>query len=825
MTALYSPSPYSRVALGTRIGLDQAKLRQHILDKLIYSTGKDPAHATEHDWFFATALTLRDFIVEDWMASTRRTEAARAKRVYYLSIEFLIGRLFYDCLTNLGLVEPIRQALGSFGVDLERVRAQEPDAALGNGGLGRLAACFLDSMASIALPAYGYGIRYDLGLFKQVFWDGWQHEAPEHWLTKGNPWEFERLEVSYLVSFGGSVEYLGGDSEVPRAIWHADETVQAVAYDTPIIGWRRVHTNTLRLWAARACDPFELGTFNSGDHVGALTEKARVEAISRILYPSDETVLGQELRLRQEYFFTSATLQDVLRRHLAAHPDLSDLADFAAIHMNDTHPSIAVVELLRLLFDIHGLSFADSWKITTETLNYTNHTLLPEALETWSLELMNRLLPRHMQLIFLINHLHLKRLPKNSDLATLASVSMIDEAHGRRVKMAHLAFIGSKWVNGVSALHTNLMRQTIFHDLDQLYPGRIVNQTNGITFRRWLHYANPGLTGLLKDVIGPGFLDEPIKLRELESFVDDESLHRRLVPVRQQNKLALARIIRERLGVWVNPYAMFDVQIKRIHEYKRQLLNIFETIALYLAISADPSSSFAPRVKIFAGKAAPSYARAKLIIKLANDVGRVINSDPNMQDRLKLVFLPNYNVTLAETLVSAADLSEQISTAGFEASGTGNMKLALNGALTIGTFDGANIEISENVGLENIFIFGLRADEVASLRKKGFRGADAVAASPRLGEVIECIRSGRFSPDDKNRFKPLLDAVLGFDQFMLAADFEAYWEAQRQIDRLWQDPAGWRRQSLLTTARMGSFSSDRTIRNYASEIWNAKTFA
>ena len=813
-------------AKGRMAPTDSEELREAILAKLIYAVGKDTKTASSRDWFVALALAVRDRIVDRWMSATRRSHQAGGKQVYYLSVEFLIGRLLMDGLNNLGLTEPAREALAALGVDLAEIRQEEPDAALGNGGLGRLAACFMDSMASVGLPAYGYGIRYEHGLFRQMISDGWQHEAPEDWLAHGNPWEFERPEVVYPVQFGGFIEQVGGESEsMPlKNVWHPRESVLAVAYDTPIIGWQGKHANTLRLWSARAVDPIELTAFNRGDHVGSFTARAHAESISRVLYPSDETPSGQSLRLRQEYFFTSASLQDLIRRHLSMNKSLKNLADCAAIHMNDTHPAIAVAELMRLLIDEHDMPWNEAWTITQSTLNYTNHTLLPEALEAWPLGLMNDLLPRHMQIIFLINHKHLKRVPETMrSEAQLASVSLIEEGDQKRVRMGHLAFIGSRRVNGVSALHTDLMKKTIFSDLAAIYPGRIVNKTNGITFRRWLMEANPELTSLLVETLSPKVLDDPNQLKGLEAYADDGAFNDKMKRVRRRKKEALATVIEDRLGVSVSPDALFDVQIKRIHEYKRQLLNILATAAIYREMKLNPLMPYVPRVKIFAGKAAASYAKAKLIIKLANDVAQIVNNDPDIGDKLKVAFLPNYNVSLAEVIIPAADLSEQISTAGMEASGTGNMKMALNGALTIGTMDGANIEISEAVGLDNIFIFGMTTEEVQARREQGFRGRDALINSYRLKDVLDAIYDGQFSPDDRSRYHSLVDAVLGYDTFMVAADFEFYWKRQRDVDTMWSDPKAWARARTKNIASMGWFSSDRTIREYADEIWRAPT--
>ncbi|MFL1874311.1 glycogen/starch/alpha-glucan phosphorylase [Hansschlegelia beijingensis] len=802
---------------------DATKLRQEILAELTYSVGRSPETASTRDWFVATALAVRDRIVDRWLLEHAPDHARPRKRVYYLSLEFLIGRLLFDALHNLGLTEAAREALAGLGVDLDRVREAEPDAALGNGGLGRLAACFMDSMASVGVPAFGYGIRYDHGLFRQGMRDGWQQEYPEDWLSFGNPWEFAHPEIDYAIGFGGYVEQISGGGRA-KHVWRPAEKVDAVAFDIPVVGWRGKHVNTLRLWSARAPDPLSLAAFNRGDYVGALADRVRVESISKVLYPSDETSAGQELRLRQEYFFASASLQDLVRRHLEEHGDLGSLPDHVAIQLNDTHPAIAIPELMRILVDLHDVPWAEAWLITVGTFSYTNHTLLPEALESWPLPLMERLLPRHMQIIYMINALELEtaRGKRPGDDALLSAVSLIDENGGRRVRMGVLAFIGSHKVNGVSALHTELMKQTVFRDLHALHPDRIVNKTNGITFRRWLAQANPRLTRILIEAVGPELLDDPERLQLLLPMADDTGLHDALLNARRENKVALAKIIAERNDVWVDPDALFDVQIKRIHEYKRQLLNILETVAIYNAIRAQPMRAWMPRVKIFAGKAAASYHQAKLIIKLANDVARIVNSDPTVRGLLKVAFLPNYNVSLAEAIIPAADLSEQISTAGTEASGTGNMKLALNGALTIGTLDGANVEIRERVGDDNIFIFGLTAQEVQARKQRGFNAHAAVEASPTLREVLDSIRNGVFSPDDPSRYRGLIDGLLDNDVFLVTADFDAYFDAQRRVYRLWRDRSAWMSASVKNTAQVGWFSSDRTILEYAKEIWNVQ---
>jgi starch phosphorylase len=806
--------------------LDIEAFKSSVLAKLVLAVGKDGDSATARDWFVATALALRDRVVHRWLAVNRASRAGGKKHVYYLSLEFLIGRLFADVIENLRLTGTVAAALGDLGVDLDRMRRAEPDAALGNGGLGRLAACLMESMASLGIPASGYGIRYDHGLFRQVIRDGWQQEFAEDWLSFGNPWEFARPEIVHDIQFGGRVEMIEAAPGRVRPVWCPDETIEAVAYDTPIVGWRGRHVNPLRLWSARAVDPLRLELFNEGDHVGALSQQARAEAISKILYPADHAPSGRELRLRQEYFFVSASLQDILRRHLRDYNDLPSLPDHAAIQLNDTHPSIAVAEMMRLLVDVYALPWEAAWRATVGTFSYTNHTLLPEALERWPVDLIARVLPRHLDIIYRINAAHLEA--GRAQIAgplDEAALSIIDEADGRHVRMGHLAFIGSHRVNGVSVLHTNLLRETVFADLHRLYPERIVNKTNGITFRRWLHQANPRLTRLLREICGDAVLDDMVfdgtgALARFAEHADDPLVIERLAAVKRANKTALSRFVYEQTGAPLDPSALFDVHIKRIHEYKRQLLNLLDTVARYQAIRADPDAPWVPRVKIFAGKAASGYARAKLIIKLANDIAAVVNRDPMTRDLLRLVFLPNYNVSLAEIIIPAADLSEQISTAGMEASGTGNMKLALNGALTIGTLDGANVEIREHVGAENIFIFGLTAEEVVARRRRGLDADDAIAAAPELQAALDAIAGGMFSPDDPDRFRHIADQVRYVDPYMTAADFSSYRAAQAEVEALWRTPALWGRAASLNIARVGWFSSDRTIAEYATDIWN-----
>ncbi|NKL21593.1 glycogen/starch/alpha-glucan phosphorylase [Rhizobium leguminosarum] len=798
-------------------------LAEEIIERLTYRIGKDAKVAKPHDWLTATILVVRDRIIDKWMASTRDVYATGAKRVYYLSLEFLIGRLMRDAISNLGLMEEVRDALASLGVDVNVIAGLEPDAALGNGGLGRLAACFMESMATVEVPAYGYGIRYVHGLFRQQLADGWQVELPENWLAHGNPWEFERRESAYEIGFGGAVEFITTHDDQPRYVWKPAERVIAAAFDTPAVGWRGKRVNTLRLWSAQPIDPILLDAFNAGDHIGALRESNKAESLTRVLYPADATPAGQELRLRQEFFFSSASLQDILRRHLQQYDDFTSLPDKVAIQLNDTHPAVSVAELVRLLCDVHGMDFDQAWDITRRTFSYTNHTLLPEALESWAVPLFERLLPRHMQIIYAINAKILidARKGKNFSDGEIRSISLIDESGDRRVRMGNLAFVGSHSINGVSALHTDLMKVTVFADLHKLYPDRINNKTNGITPRRWLQQCNPGLTGLIREAIGDEFLDDAEKLRALDVHSSDPAFQQKFAAIKRANKVALSNLVASRMGVKLDPSAMFDIQIKRIHEYKRQLLNIIEAVALYDQIRSHPELDWVPRVKLFAGKAAPSYYNAKLIIKLINDVSRTINNDPSVRGLLKIVFVPNYNVSLAEVMVPAADLSEQISTAGMEASGTGNMKFGLNGALTIGTLDGANVEMRDNVGEDNIVIFGLKADEVSKVRSDGHNPRAIIEGSRELAQALAAIGSGVFSPDDRNRYTSLIDGIYSHDWFMVAADFDAYAQAQREVDQIWTNQSAWYTKTINNTARMGWFSSDRTIRQYADEIWRA----
>jgi len=804
------------------LGLDVAAIKRSIINRLVYSVGKDNYTATLRDWFHSVAYATRDRLIERWMETMRTHHREDVKRVYYLSMEFLLGRLLLNALINMDIDEETREALEQIGLDLERLRELEPDAALGNGGLGRLAACFLDSMATLRLPGYGYGIRYEYGMFNQRIRDGWQIEAPENWLRYGNPWEFPRPEVLYCIRFGGRVNRYHDAQGRERHEWQGGEEVMAMAYDTPIPGYGTNTVNNLRLWSAKATREFDLQYFNEGDYIRAIEERARSENISRVLYPSDVTEMGRELRLRQEYFFVSASVQDILRRFREQHEDWRLLPEKVAIQLNDTHPALAIPELMRLLLDVHGLDWDTAWSLSTRVFAYTNHTLLPEALETWPVEMLERLLPRHMQIIYQINHRFLEdvrhRWPGDVDL--LRRLSLIDETPPRRVRMAHLAIVGSHRVNGVSQLHADIMRRTVFADFVRLDPDRFIAITNGVTPRRWLELCNPGLTRLVTDHIGHGWIRDLDRIRALEPFAEDGAFRVAFAEVKRANKCRLAGLIRDRLGLSVDPESLFDVQIKRIHEYKRQLLNVLRAIDLYNRIRDGGSGDPVPRTLIFAGKAAPGYARARLIIKLIHDVADVVNRDPAVGDRLRIVFIPNYDVSTAQDIIPAAELSEQISTAGMEASGTGNMKLGLNGALTIGTLDGANVEMREAVGQENMFIFGLTREDVEQLWLEGHDPRALVAGNPRLERVLDMIASGFFSPDDPGRYAPLLSALLDEgDRYLVLADFEAYCEAQEKVDAMYRDQEAWRRSAILNVARLGYFSSDRAVREYAEQVW------
>ncbi|SEL35870.1 starch phosphorylase [Roseivivax marinus] len=782
-------------------------LRDAILSHLAYSFGKTPETAQTQDWRMALSYAVRDRMVEAWFDATRRTYDAGAKRVYYLSMEFLIGRLLEDGIVNLQLLDQARGALDELGLDFATVVGDEPDAALGNGGLGRLAACFLESLSTLGCPAMGYGIRYEHGLFQQSFAEGRQMEAPETWLLQRHAWEFERPESRYRIGFGGSVS-----DEAGKAVWTPAEEVDAEAFDTPIAGWQGKWVNTLRLWSARAVHPFDLDSFNRGDFEGAAQPEALARTISRVLYPDDTTEQGKELRLKQEFFFTAAALRDILRRFDSEYDDPGLLPSKVAVQLNDTHPAIAGPELVRLLHDERGLPFDDAMGIAQGCLNYTNHTLLPEALETWSEGVFGKLLPRHLQIVDRIDDAHAKANPSRS-----LSIRADHQVH-----MGELSFIMANRVNGVSALHTGLMKETVFEELHALHPEKIVNQTNGVTPRRWLLSCNPRLSSLITDTIGDGWVADLERLQELEPHVDDAAWSDRYAEAKRANKADLASWLSDTHGLKVDPEAIFDIQIKRMHEYKRQHLNILEAIAHWQDIKDNPSADWTPRVKIFAGKAAPGYFFAKDIIRLINDVARVVNADPETRDKLEVIFLPNYNVTLAERLIPAADLSEQISTAGKEASGTGNMKFALNGAPTVGTLDGANVEIRERVGSENFFLFGMTADEVDARRAVEDHARKAIEADPRLARALKAIGDGVFSADEPDRYANIVENLSGHDYFLVCSDFSDYWRAQREVDAAFADRSAWTRMAALNTARSGWFSSDRTIRGYMADIWDAK---
>ncbi len=794
---------------------DASPLSEELDRQLLDRVGVAPGEASQADLMSGVAHLAREQLSQRWV--TVQAQQRGSRRVYYLSMEFLIGRTLGNALAALGLEDDAAAAMARRAQRLEDIEQREADAALGNGGLGRLAACFLDSMATLGLPSFGYGIRYEYGMFAQAIVDGRQVERPESWLGDGSPWEFPRHGVRYAVNFGGRVDH-GGD----KPIWFPAGRVDAKAYDMVVPGHGTEHVSTLRLWKAVAPEHIDLQAFNSGDYARAAEVKNAFENISWVLYPNDSTVAGRELRLRQEYFFTSASIQDIVDRHLQEHGSLGNLSDKVAIHLNDTHPAIGVAELMRVLCDDHALRWADAWAQTQRVFSYTNHTLMPEALETWSVALMQHVLPRHMEIILRINQefLDFASTIRPGDNQFLRRLSLIDETGERRVRMAHLSIVGSHKVNGVSALHSQLLVKTIFADFAELWPERFTNMTNGVTPRRWLAQANPGLSRLIDRHIGTGWRFDLDQLRLLRPLADDAAFRAEFMLVKHANKQRLAQHIASVSGVRVDADSLFDVQVKRVHEYKRQLLNVLHVVTRYLDMLAEPQLDWVSRTVIFAGKAASSYHMAKQIIRLIHDVGLVVNRDERLKGRLKVVFVPNYGVSVAEIIMPGADLSEQISTAGTEASGTGNMKLALNGALTIGTDDGANIEIRQCVGDDNIFIFGNSAQQVAALRKSGYQPIRIHDHHPRLRSVLQAIGGGTFSPDEAARYRSLVDALLwGGDHYQLLADYDAYVRAQGRVDALFRDPHAWARSAILNVAGMGMFSSDRTIREYARDIW------
>ncbi|OAK58620.1 glycogen phosphorylase [Variovorax paradoxus] len=809
---------------------DVAAFKRAVANKLIYAVGKDPVAASQDDWLNATSQAVRDQLVERWMMTTRANYAQDLKRVYYLSMEFLIGRTFTNALLAVDLYDTVREALADFGVDMDALAEREPDAALGNGGLGRLAACFLDSMATLGVPGMGYGIRYEYGMFRQRIVDGQQVETPDYWLTRGNPWEFQRPEVNYRVRFGGHVQKREGANVPPGAVdWVDTHDVLAVAYDTIIPGYGTQATNTLRLWSARATEEIDLSAFNRGNYMGAVESKNQSENVSRVLYPDDSTPSGRELRLHQEYFFCSASMQDLLRRYLRNHTTFDQLSEKVSIHLNDTHPVLAVPELMRLLLDEHGMPWDEAWAHTQKVFSYTNHTLMHEALETWPVEMLGRILPRHLQIIYDINAKFLATVAQKlgNDVELMRRLSLVDETGERRVRMAYVAVLASHSVNGVSGLHSELMKQSIFSDFAKLFPERFNNKTNGVTPRRWLAQANPPLAALLDQRIGKGWRRDLSQLEALKPMAAQPAFVRAFRHAKRENKLRLANWVEQHLKVDIDTDAMFDVQVKRIHEYKRQLLNVLHVVARYHRIldaqATGAPVDMVPRVVVFAGKAASAYVMAKLVIRLINDVASTINADPRVGKLLKVVFLPNYSVSLAEIIMPAADLSEQISTAGTEASGTGNMKFALNGALTIGTLDGANVEMRENVGPENIFIFGNTTPEVADIRARGYQPRDIYEGNAELRRVLDAIRDGAFSPGEPGRYQGIYDALVNWgDHYLLLADYASYVAKQAEVDALYRDSDAWTRMAILNVAGMGAFSSDRTIAQYAHEIWHTK---
>jgi glycogen phosphorylase len=794
------------------------------LDNLFYTQGKFPALATQNDYYQALAHTVRDYLLQRWISTAAAYTRNGSRTVAYLSAEFLMGPHLGNNLVNLGLLDEVRAAISELGLDFDQLLQREQEPGLGNGGLGRLAACFIDSLATLEVPSLGYGIRYEFGIFHQEIVDGWQQERTDNWLRFGNPWEIVRPEWAVEVKLRGYTERYRDEQDRLRVRWVPQKEVMGVPYDTPILGYRNNTANTLRLWSSVASESFDFSTFNRGDHHGAVIRKVASENISKVLYPNDDSLQGKELRLEQQYFFVTCSLQDMFRILRTQHLPVARFHEKFAIQLNDTHPAIAVAELMRLLIDEEVLPWDDAWDIVTRTFAYTNHTLLPEALECWPLELFARVLPRHLELIYEINARFMDqvRIRFLGDESRLARLSLIDERGERYVRMAHLACVGSHAINGVAALHSELLKTDVLRDFHELFPEKFQNKTNGVTPRRWMVLANPRLATLISSAIGDGWTTDLNDLRQLEPLVNDAGFRGEWHAIKQANKVDFASLALERTGVSIDPASMFDVQVKRIHEYKRQHLNILHVIALYLRLKAEPNLSVVPRTFVFGGKAAPGYRMAKLIIKLINAVGDIVNRDAAIRDQLKVVYLPNFNVSNGQRIYPAADLSEQISTAGKEASGTGNMKFTMNGALTIGTLDGANVEIRDQVGAENFFLFGMDTDEVAALWQRGYRPQAALDRDPELAEVFELIRSGFFSRGDTELFRPLLDNLLHHDPYLVLEDFSAYRDCQRDVSARFADSEAWVRMAILNSARSGLFSSDRTIREYCRDIWHIK---
>jgi starch phosphorylase len=807
-------------------GTKPEMIARAILENLYHVQGRIPQISTPNDWYLALAYTVRDRMLNRWVGSMGMLtkDVKDVRFVSYLSAEFLMGPHLGNSLISLGLHDEVRQAVKQLGLDLDHLLSQEEEPGLGNGGLGRLAACFMDSLATLQIPAIGYGIRYEFGIFDQIIRDGWQVEVTDKWLRFGNPWEIPRPEIVFNVGFGGRSEAYQDDRGHFRVRWVPGRVVKGMAYDTPVPGYRVDMVNFLRLWKSEAVESFDFQAFNVGNYYDAVEEKVVSETLSKVLYPNDEPEIGKKLRLAQQYFFVSCSLRDMIRIHRLKEQPLDRFHETFAVQLNDTHPSIAVAELMRLLVDEHFLDWEEAWRITRKTLAYTNHTLLPEALEKWPLTLFRDMLPRHLEIIYEINRRFLEEVGQKypGDGQKAARLSIIDETHDKYVRMAHLASVGSHAINGVAALHTELLKRTVLRDFYELYPEKFHNVTNGVTPRRWIALSNPRLAELITRKIGDGWLSRTEDLKKLESFADQPDFQGEWQRIKLENKQRLAGLIKERTNISVDPRTLFDIQVKRLHEYKRQHLSILYAITLYSRLKKDPEADIPPRTVIFAGKAAPGYFLAKLIIKLINSVAEVINNDPEIGNRLKIVFFPDFNVKNALPIYPAADLSEQISTAGKEASGTGNMKFSMNGALTIGTLDGANVEIREEVGAENFFLFGLTAEEVMDLKSKGYSPWEYYQSNPDLREAVDQIRSGFFSRGDKNLFLPLVESLLSRDEYLLFADYPSYVGCQERVNRAYQDPKNWTKMSILNVARMGRFSSDRSIREYCEKIWMAK---
>ena len=802
--------------LYNRPSVDVEGVKKAIVYKLIFLIGRSPKEASQRDWLNATLHAVRDLVTEGWITTARQSRAEETRRVYYLSMEFLIGRTLSNAMIAEGIYDVAQKALAELNVDLEEIIEKEVDPGLGNGGLGRLAACFMDSLATLAIPAMGYGIRYEYGMFRQKIENGQQVERPDDWLEKGAPWEFMRPSKRFSIDFGGHIYFEG-----KKCIWNPAEKVTALAYDQMIPGYKNDSASTLRLWSAHGGEVFDLAEFNRGDHLAAVATRSANQNLSRVLYPDDSTWNGRELRLRQEYFLVSASLQDILRRHFRTHGTLDNLADKVAIHLNDTHPTLAIPELMRILIDLHGYSWQNAWDVTRRIFSYTCHTLMSEALETWPVEMMAKILPRHLQMIFEINDHFLEYVKTyvTTDMEFIRRVSLIEEGHQRKVRMGWLSVVGSHKVNGVAAIHSDLMVSSTFADFARIYPERFTNVTNGITPRRWLAVANPKLAALFDQYIGSEWRCDLSQIEKLKAFADKGEFKRAIADIKYDNKVKLAQYVKKTLNIDLDPHALFDVQVKRIHEYKRQMLNVLHIIARYNEMLAHPEKDWQPRVFILAGKAASAYYAAKQTIRLINDVANVINNDERLKGRLKVVFIPNYSVSLAQLIIPAADISEQISLAGTEASGTSNMKFALNGALTLGTLDGANVEILDNVGKDHIFIFGNTVEQVEALRREGYRPFDYYQNDEQLREVIDQIIRGDFSPEEPNRYHSLIQGLQYHDYYQSFADFRSYVEAQKAVDKKYQDRDAWIASTIQNMVNMGFFSSDRTILEYAKNIW------